>query len=160
MSVARKTDRSLDEADMRILRVLQREPALTIAELGERVGLSHTPCWRRVKQMEESGVIQGRAVVLDPEALGFEVSVFCLVRLKQHDEDTLNEFEEAARRLPEILQCYSLAGENDYVLRVLVRSVRDYEQVVKVSLLHLPHVSHVQSNFALREVKNTSALPI
>lgn len=145
---------------MRILRVLQREPALTIAELGERVGLSHTPCWRRVKQMEESGVIQGRAVVLDPEALGFEVSVFCLVRLKQHDEDTLNEFEEAARRLPEILQCYSLAGENDYVLRVLVRSVRDYEQVVKVSLLHLPHVSHVQSNFALREVKNTSALPI
>ncbi len=160
MSGARSTDRTLDEADLRILRVLQKEPTLTVAELGERVGLSHTPCWRRVKQMEESGVIQGRAVVLDPEALGFEVSVFCLVRLKQHDEETLNAFEDAARLLPEILQCYSLAGEHDYVLRVLVRSVRDYEQVVKVSLLHLPHVSHVQSNFALREVKNTSALPI
>jgi Lrp/AsnC family transcriptional regulator len=160
MSGARNADRTLDEADMRILRVLQKEPTLTVAELGERVGLSHTPCWRRVKQMEEAGVIQGRAVVLDPDALGFEVSVFCLVRLKQHDEETLNAFEDAARRLPEILQCYSLAGEHDYVLRVLVRSVRDYEQVVKVSLLHLPHVNHVQSNFALREVKNTSALPI
>ena len=153
-------DRTLDEADLRILRVLQEEPTLTVAELGERVGLSHTPCWRRIKQMEEAGIICGRAVMLDPEALGFEASVFCFVRLKQHDEDTLNAFEDAAKRLPEILQCYSLAGEQDYLLRVLVRSVRDYEQVVKVGLLHLPGVSLVQSNFALREVKNTLALPI
>ncbi len=160
MTGSRKDGRTLDEADLRILRVLQSDPSLTVAEIGERVGLSHTPCWRRIKQMEEAGVIRGRAVALDPDALGFEVSVFCLVRLTHHDEDALNAFEEAARRLPEILQCYSLAGENDYILRVLVRSVKEYEQVVKVSILHLPHVSHVQSNFALREVKNTSALPI
>ncbi len=158
--MARSTRKTLDDADLRILRVLQEEPTLTVAELGERVGLSHTPCWRRIKQMEEAGIIKGRSVLLDPEALGFEVSVFCLVRLRQHDEDTLNKFEDAARKLPEILQCYSLAGENDYLLRVLVKSVRDYEQVVKVSILHLPHVSHVQSNFALREVKNTHSLPV
>jgi len=150
----------VDETSRRILRLLQDEPELTVAEIGERVGLSHTPCWRRIKEMERQGVIRGRIVLVDPKRVGFEVSVFCFVRLKQHDEETLLDFEKAVKAMPEVVQCYSMTGEHDYVLRVLTSSVRQYEEILKKALLKLPGVGFVNSSFALDELKNTHRLPL
>jgi Lrp/AsnC family transcriptional regulator len=150
----------MDQIDLKILSALQREPNLTIAQIGERVGLSHTPCWRRIKQMQESGVIKGRAVVLDPLKLNLEVTAFVFVRLKSHDEDALLQFEQAVADIPQIMQCYLMAAEFDYILRVITTGVQDYEAIVKRKLLHLPNVAFVNSSFALREIKNAVALPI
>lgn len=151
---------SVDATSLKILKLLQREPDLTVAEIGQRVGLSHTPCWRRIKQMEADGIIKGRAIVLDADKLDLEVSVLCFVRLKQHDEDTLLAFETAVLDMPDIVQCYSVTGEHDYFLRVLARDVKTYEEVLKRSLLHLPGVAFINSSFTLRELKNTHTLPL
>ena len=150
----------MDETSRKILRLLQSEPELTVAEIGERVGLSHTPCWRRIKEMERQGIIRGRIVAVDPKRVGFEVSVFCFVRLKQHDEATLLEFEKAVKHMPEVVQCYSMTGDHDYVLRVLTSSVRQYEEILKKALLKLPGVGFVNSSFALDELKNTHRVPL
>ena len=103
----------MDETSRKILRLLQKEPGLTVAEIGARVGLSHTPCWRRIKEMEKLGVIRDRVVRIDPRKVGFDVSVFCFVRLKQHDEQTLLDFEKAVRDMPEVVQCDSMTGDHD-----------------------------------------------
>lgn len=150
----------VDAIDLKILRVLQQEPDIAMTELGERVGLSHTPCWRRIKQMEAQGVILGRALLLDPAKVELDVSVICFVKLNHHDEDALNAFEAEVMRLPFVVQCYSMSGEHDYLLRVVSRDVKHYEEFVKRSLLHLPSVAFVNSSFALREVKNVTVLPV
>ena len=150
----------MDDLDWKIIRVLQADPDIKVKELGERVGLSHTPTWRRIKQLEDDGVILGRQMVLSAAALGLDIHVFARVQLKQHDEETLTAFEEAVRNRPEIITCYSMSGEFDYLLHVIARSVRDYEILLKQVLLHLPGVSHVNSSFALKEVKNVTTLPI
>lgn len=150
----------LDELDLRILRVIQREPDLPVAGIAEQVGLSHTPCWRRLRKLEEAGIVQGRVVLLDARALGLTVNVFAHVRLKQHDEDTLNAFEQRAHDQAEIVECFSMGGESDYVLRVIIRSIEDYERFLKQVLLHMPGVASVNSSFVLKTVKLTTALPI
>ncbi len=152
--------REMDETDLKILRILQSEPDINIADIGEQVGLSHTPCWRRIKKMEESGIILGRVCLIDPEKTGLDVSIFVFVRLAIHSADVLTEFEEATLDIPQIMQCYTMSGEFDYLLRVVVPSVRDYEKAVKGQLLKLPHVGVMNSHFALNEIKNTSSLPL
>lgn len=149
-----------DAVDRRILKALQSEPTVTMAELADAVGLSQTPCWRRVKQMEETGVIQRRAVLLDARKLGFAVNVFAHVKIGQHDEDTLEAFEERVREHPEIVECFSMSGESDYVMRIIAKSIEDYERFLKKVLLHLPGVSAVNSSFALKMVKMTTDIPI
>lgn len=150
----------MDATDKRILAALQNQPAASAAQIAETVGLSHTPCWRRIKRLEESGIILGRELLLDPLMLGLTVSVFADIRLKQHDERTLEAFEAAAREQPEVLECFSMSGEADYLLRVIVRSVSDYEIFLKKVLLHLPGVASINSRFALKSVKLTIRLPI
>ncbi len=150
----------MDDIDRNILRVMQRRPDLSIAEIGEQVGLSHTPCWRRIKKLEQSGVIAGRPVMLDAEKLGFGVTIFVMVRLSVHNEPALNQFESAVLEVPQILQCYTMSGEFDYLLRIAVASVRAYEKTVKGKLLHLPHVGQINSHFSLNEIKNTWHLPL
>jgi Lrp/AsnC family transcriptional regulator len=150
----------VDAIDLKILRVLQLEPDISMAALGSRVGLSHTPCWRRIKQMEADGVIRGKALLIDPAQVNLDVSVICFVKLNHHDEEALNTFETEVMRLPFVVQCYSMSGEHDYKLRVVSRDVKHYEEFVKRSLLHLPSVAFVNSSFALREVKNVTALPV
>jgi Lrp/AsnC family transcriptional regulator len=150
----------MDELDWKIVRVLQNDPDIKVKELGERIGLSHTPTWRRLKRLEEDGIVMGRHVTLNAAALGLEIHVFARVQLKQHDEDTLTAFEEAVHNQPEVITCYSMSGEFDYLLHVIARSVRDYEALLKQVLLHLPGVAHVNSSFALKEVKNVNTLPI
>lgn len=150
----------LDETDLKILRLLQQDADRNIADIGEAVGLSHTPCWRRIKKLQESGIITGKHVRLDPEKVGLDVSIFVFVRLDTHSSEVLTEFEEAAAAVPEIMQCYTMSGEFDYLLRIVVPTVRDYEKTVKGRLLKLPHVGVMNSHFALNEIKNSSFLPI
>jgi Lrp/AsnC family transcriptional regulator len=150
----------LDETDLKILRILQRDPDRSIGAIGEEVGLSHTPCWRRIRRMQDAGVILGRVMLLDAQKIGCDVSIFVFVRLDRHSPEVLELFEEATLDVPEILQCYTMSGEFDYLLRVVAPSVRDYEKTVKGRLLRLPHVGTINSHFALNEIKNTMQLPI
>ena len=150
----------MDQTDIKILRTLQAEPGLSVQDLADRVGLSHTPCWRRMKKLEASGTIRERATILDPDALGLSITVYAQVRLKQHDEETLEAFEQATRDCPEIVECFSMSGESDYVLRVVSGSVAQYETFLKKTLLHLPGVATINSSFALKCVKLTTKLPI
>lgn len=151
---------TLDETDLKILRVLQSEPEINIQDIGEKVGLSHTPCWRRIKKMQESGLLKGRIWLIDAEKAELDVSIFVFVRLDIHSAEVLTEFERATADIPEILQCYTMSGEFDYLLRVVVPDVRAYERTIKGKLLKLPHVGMMNSHFALNEIKNTPALPI
>lgn len=110
--------------------------------------------------MQDAGIVRGRVWSLDPAPLGLEVSVFAEVRLKKHDEETLEAFEQTTRDHPEIVECFSMSGESDYILRVVVGTVADYEILLKKVLLHLPGVAAIHSNFALKTIKLTSKLPI
>lgn len=150
----------LDGFDRKILATLQSRPSITMAELAEAVGLSQTPCWRRMKQLESSGVIAGRALLLDPQLLGFPINVFAHLRIGRHDEDALEAFEAEVRIHPEILECFSMSGDSDYMMRILARGIDDYERFLKKVLLHLPGVTSVNSSFALKTIKLTTVVPV
>lgn len=150
----------LDDTDRKILRCLLAEPQLSMIELADKVALSHTPAWRRVKRMEEEGVIAGRSLRLDAERLGFPITVFAEVKIKNHDEDSLNAFEDCVQQYPEIVECFTMGGESDYLMRILARSVADYERFLKKVLLHLPGVASMNSSFALKSVKLTMDVPV
>ena len=150
----------LDRIDWRILGELQDRADISMQELGDRVGLSHTPCWRRVKRLEEGGFIRRRVALLDPRRLDLEVNVFVNVSLKRHQENALSRFEESVQDVPEIVECYTVSGETDFLLRVVVADVSAYERLLKRTLVHLPEVGNLTSTFALRQVKYTTALPM
>lgn len=150
----------LDEFDRKILRTLQENADYSMAELGDKVGLSHTPCWRRIKKLEADGIIKQKVTLLDPKQLGLSVTVYAYLIIKSHDEDSLEAFEKAVQDVPEIVECYSTSGEKDYVLRIVVDSVEHYEQLLKKTIVHLPNVASVNSTFALKQVKYTTALPL
>lgn len=150
----------MDDTDKKILSLVQARPEMTTAEVAEAVGLSATPCWRRIKHLEASGVIARRAVLLNAGKLGFLVNVFAHIRIGRHDEDNLEAFEEAVRGYPEIVECFSMSGESDYLMRILARSIEDYERFLKKVLLHLPGVASVNSSFALKPVKVTTDVPV
>ena len=150
----------LDRIDRRILDELQDRADVSMQELGDRVGLSHTPCWRRVKRLEEAGFIRRRVALLDPARLDLEVNVFVNVNLKRHQENALSRFEASVRDVPEIVECYTVSGETDFLLRVVVADVSAYERLLKRTLVHLPEVGNLTSTFALRQVKYTTALPM
>lgn len=150
----------MDAMDLKILRALQAQPDLSMAELADKVGLSHTPCWRRIKKLEAEGVIVKRALLLDPKAVGLGVNVIAQLHFARQDEETLEAFENAVSKHPQIVECFSMSGESDYLLRVVARSIEDYEQFLKKVVLHLPGVSTVNSSFSLKTVKLTTDLPI
>ena len=150
----------LDRIDRRILHELQDRADISMQQLGDRVGLSHTPCWRRVKRLEEGGFIRRRVALLDPARLDLEVNVFVNVTLRRHQENALSRFEESVQDVPEIVECYTVSGETDFLLRVIVADVSAYERLLKRTLVHLPEVGNLTSTFALRQVKYTTALPM
>ncbi len=150
----------LDAFDRQIIRELQSNADISMQELGERVGLSHTPCWRRVKKLEESGVIKARVTLLNPEQLNLSVNVFVQVSLAMQQEQALNSFEDAVQSIPEIVECYTVSGDRDFLLRVVVEDVSAYERLLKKTLVHLPQVANMSSTFALRQVKYTTELPV
>ncbi len=151
---------SPDAFDLKILAELQRDADQSMQELGDKVGLSHTPCWRRVKRLEEQGVIRRRVTLLNAEQLRVSVNVFVNVTLRRHQENALNRFEEAVLDIPEVVECYTVSGDTDFLLRVLVEDVTAYERLLKRTLVHLPEVGNLSSTFALRQVKYTTELPL
>ena len=152
--------KKLDKYDKRILIELQQGADVSMQELGERVGLSHTPCWRRVKRLERYGLIRQRVVLLDAEQLDLAVNVLVNVTLKRQQGNALNRFEAAVQDIPEVVECYIVSGETDFLLRVVVADVNAYERLLKDTLVHLPEVGNLTSTFALRQVKYTTALPL
>lgn len=150
----------LDETDRSILRVLQQSSEFSVAEVARKVALSYTPCWRRIQKLERSGVITRRVALLDQRSLGLSVSVLVSVTLKRHDETTLKRFERAVQEIDEIMECYAIAGEKDFHLRVVVPDVDAYDRLLKAKLVHLPGAAAVSSSFALSCVKYTTRLPI
>lgn len=150
----------LDPADRRILRVVQDEPEITMRELGRRTGLSHSPCWRRLNRLRAAGIVSDRRYIVDAEAVGFDILVLCFVKIAEHRRERLRAFERAVQKVPEILQCYSLSGEHDYLLQVIARSVRDYEGTVKNAIVELPNVQSISTAFTLKRVKHTLSVPL
>lgn len=150
----------LDAIDRRILRELQENADLSVNDLASRVGLSHTPCWRRIKRLEAEGVIRKRVALLDPEKLGLGVQVFAFVTLKEHADPALGAFDEAVKNLPEVIECHTTSGSRDYVLRIVAADIRAYEDYLKRHILTLPGVASVNSTFVISSIKDTTALPL
>ena len=143
----------MDAIDKKILRTLSRQGRLTNAELAEQVGLSPSPCWTRVKRLEQGGLIKGYAAVLDQAALGLPDTVFIEVMMERHDEAQLQRFEAAVKDIPEILECHLVTGEYDYVIKAAVGGTAGYERLLRDRLYRLPGVRHTRTSFALRSLK-------
>jgi len=152
--------RDIDATDLKILRVLQENAEYSMQQLADKVGLTHTPCWRRYNRLKELGVILGHAAMLDSKRAGIGVNAICDIVLQRHSEAALNAFEKAVLAHPEIVACFAMTGSKDYTLRIAVGNLEDYEHFLKQKLLHLPGVSTVNTSFAFSTVKWTTALPI
>jgi len=150
----------LDSFDRRILDYLQQDGRISNQQLAEEVGLSPAACWRRVRALEEQGAIAGYNARLNPEALGQVLSVFALVSLQRHNIDSTAEFEQQVMTYPEVLQCFAVTGNADFVLRVVVPDMPSYDRFLNEKIFTLQGIAQVHSNFALREIKNTQNLPL
>jgi Lrp/AsnC family transcriptional regulator, leucine-responsive regulatory protein len=150
----------LDRVDRRLLEILQREGRLSNAALAERVHLSPSPCLRRVKTLEEDGVIEGYRAVLGREALGLGLTVFVEIKVEGHSDRLAEEIEAAVNAMPEVVACHIVSGAADFLLEVVVPDLRAYERLLLGSLLKLPSVAEVRSNFAIRTVKAPGPLPL
>ena len=151
--------KSLDPVDRRILMSLQGDATLSIAELAERVGLSQTPCWKRIKRLEAEGIITGRVALLDRAQLGLGTTVFVSVRTSQHDEDWLVQFADAIRAIPEVTEFYRMSGDVDYLLKIVCRDIADYDRIYK-SMIRAARLSDVSSSFAMEQIKYTTEVPL
>lgn len=150
----------LDKVDRRILDLVQREGALSVAEVASRTGLSTTTCWRRIQALEQSGVIKGRVALLDRAALGLDVTIFAHVKLSTQGRDAIAAFAEAIRERPEVLDCYTTMGEWDFMLRVVTRDIKAYEAFYLDHLSKLPYVQSINSSVTVTVIKETTILPI
>lgn len=155
-----KSAPTLDAADRRILRALQRDGRLPVVALAEQVGLSATPCQRRVKRLEEEGVIAGYAARLDPARLGLPLQAFVLVALESHAEEIVERFHAALAERPEVLAAYAMSGEMDYLLHVLAADLEAYGEFALKALLRLPGVKETRSSFVLATLKPRGEVPV
>ncbi|MFC3675318.1 Lrp/AsnC family transcriptional regulator [Ferrovibrio xuzhouensis] len=151
---------TIDTIDRKILRALQADSRLTMQELADRVGLSVSPCHRRVKLLEERGVISGYIARVDQKALGLPVSVFISIKLARQKEEDLDRFAAAISAWEEVLECYLMTGPRDYLLRVVAADLASYEAFLKNKLTRLDGVASIESSFALTQVKYSIALPV
>lgn len=149
----------IDETDRRILRLLQRDASLSVDRIAEEANLSRNACWRRVKRMEESGVIRARVALVDPVALGLGLTVLVLIRTTAHEPDWLTRFDRAVREMPEIVGAYRMTGDLDYVLRVRVGSVADYDRFYRALIARVP-LSDISASFVMEDIKDTTELPV
>ncbi|MGC5778760.1 Lrp/AsnC family transcriptional regulator [Methylobacterium sp. NFXW15] len=150
----------LDPASLRILERLQQNSEISTSDLAESVGLSTSPCWRRVNDLKAAGVIRGCVAVVDPLSVGLPVNVFVHVSLEKQTQAALQAFDEAVRSRPEVMECYLMSGEADYLLRVVLEDLSQYQQLVLDHLTRIPGVASIRSSFALGQVKYTTALPL
>jgi len=150
----------LDQTDRRILGLLQTKPGIKATEIGERIGLSQSACWRRIQRLRDEGVIKDQPAILDREKVGLSTMVFAHVKLTTHGRSNLTDFAEAVRQYPEVLDCYVVLGNVDFLLRIVAEDIKDYERFMYEKLSKLPGVQEVNSSIALSEMKHTTVLPI
>lgn len=150
----------LDAIDRKILTILQADSRVTMQDLADRVGLSVSPCHRRVKLLEERGVITRYIAMVDQKSVGLPVSVFISIKLERQKEEDLNRFAKAISKWEEVLECYLMTGNRDYLLRVVTADLPSYEAFIKTKLTRLDGIASIESSFALSQVKYTNALPV
>ena len=150
----------LDAVDAKILDLIQHDAGLSVAEIAERVGLSSSPCWRRIKRLEDSGVIQRRVTILDREKLGLGFEVYCTAKLSLPTKENLDQFEQAVAKWPEVVQCATVTGAADYELRIVTRDMHAFDDFLRDKILSLGLVSNIESRIVIRSVKNTTAAPL
>lgn len=151
---------SLDDTDRRLLNALQRQGRLSNAELSDAVNLSPSACHRRVQRLEKEGYIAGYVALLNPRKVNRKTTVFVEITLSAQADEVLDAFEQAVKRVPEVLECHLMAGQADYLLKVVAKDAEDFAQIHRRSLASLPGVQGMQSSFALRTVRQTTALPV
>ncbi len=150
----------LDDIDRRLLGALQENGRLPVTDLAEKIGLTASPCLRRLKILEQAGVIRGYAALIDQHRVGLPVSVFVSVKLEMQREEALERFETAMRDCPEVVECYLMTGPRDYLLRVVAQDLSAYERFLKQTLTRVEGVASIESSFALTQVKYSNVLPI
>jgi len=149
----------MDAIDRKILTVLQENAALSVAEISARVGLSPTPCWKRIQRLEADGVILRRVAVVDQEKVGLPISVFVSIETGDHSQDWLDRFAKTVTAMPEVVEFYRMAGDVDYMLRVVVADIAGYDAFYKRLIAAVP-LKNVTSRFAMEKIKSTTSLPI
>jgi len=149
----------MDAIDRKILTVLQDNAALSVAEIGSRVGLSSTPCWKRIQRLEADGVIQRRVALVDQDRIGLGVTVFVSIETGDHSQDWLDHFAEVVGAMPEVMEFYRMAGDVDYMLRVVVADIAGYDAFYKRLIAAVP-LKNVTSRFSMEKIKSTTALPV
>jgi len=150
----------LDPIDARILDILQQDAGLSVAEVADRVGLSASPCWRRIKRLEDQGYIVKRVTILDAARLGLDFEVYAIVKLNLPSTENLETFEKAVAEWPEVVQCATITGREDYVLRIVTSDMHAFDKFLRQKLLSLGIVSDCESHIVTRGVKNVTALPL
>lgn len=151
---------TLDAFDTQILALLQEDASLSAADIGAQIGLSQSPCWRRINRLERDGFLKSRVALLDRHRLGLDVLVFALVKLNAHGRRSLPEFAEAIRTRAEVQECFTIMGDMDFLLRIVVPDIQAYERFFFETLSQLPGVQEVHSNIAMSEMKSTTRLPL
>ena len=151
---------TLDAVDAKILDLIQLDAGLSVAEIAEQVGLSSSPCWRRIKRLEDAGVIQRRVTILDREKLGLNFEVYCTVKLSLPTKENLETFEQSVKRWPEVVQCATVTGAADYELRIVTRDMHAFDDFLREKILSLGLVSNIESRIVIRAVKNSTAVPL
>ncbi len=149
----------MDAIDRKILAVLQEDASLSVAEIGQRVGLSSTPCWKRIQRLEADGVITKRVALINPDKLGLGVTVFVSIETGDHSQEWLARFADVVSAMPEVMEFYRMAGDVDYMLRVVVADIASYDAFYKRLIATIP-LKNVTSRFAMERIKSTTALPI
>jgi len=150
---------NVDKFDLAILKVLQEDARASLQAISERVGLSSTPCWARIKRMESEGVIRGYTVRVDPPSIGLSETVIVQVTLESHTDETLYDFGKILEQIPEVMEAYLVSGDYDYYIRIAVKDTRDYERLLRERLYRIPGIRHSKSSFVLRTLKE-SAIPL
>ena len=149
----------MDAIDRKILHELQQDASLSVAEIGNRVGLSSTPCWKRIQKLEADGVIEKRVAIVDQDKVGLGVTVFVSIETGDHSEAWLQKFAELVGAMPEVMEFYRMAGDVDYMLRVVVPDISGYDRFYKQLIAAIP-LKNVTSRFAMEKIKSTTALPL
>jgi Lrp/AsnC family transcriptional regulator len=149
----------MDAVDRKILAVVQEDASLSVAEIGQRVGLSSTPCWKRLQKLEAEGVIMRRVAIIDPEKVGLGITVFVSIETGDHSQDWLKKFADVVGAMPEVMEFYRMAGDVDYMLRVVVADIAGYDAFYKKLIVTVP-LKNVTSRFAMERIKSTTALPL
>ena len=151
---------SLDSTDRKILDLLQTEPGINASAIGERIGLSQSACWRRIQRLREEGVFSDHPVILNREKIGLTTMVFAHVKLTSHGRSNLSDFADAVRSYPEVMDCYVLLGQVDFLLRIVAEDIKAYEQFFFEKLSQLPGIQEVNSSIVLSDIKHSTALPV